>query len=136
MKRLILLILIVLTVILLSGCTNLFFRIDAVVRITKVELTIIGSLKVDYTLTNVGNTEIDYYEIDFKGKCSDNTTISDWTNGLNVGPGETRVDYTFVSIGDKEVQQLYISAITLKNYNFGTKYITGIISPVPVPYNP
>ncbi len=135
MKKLILIILI-LAVLILSGCTALFPRVDAFVTITKVELTSIDALRVYYTLTNTGNVTIDYYEIFFEGRCSDNTTISDWTNGLNVLPGQTRADYTFVDIGDKTVEQLYISLIYLKNYNTDPKYINGPISPVPVPYNP
>jgi len=73
---------------------------------------------VYYDLKNTGNVTIDYYKIYFIAQCTDNSTITDWTNGLNVLPGTMVSDYTFFDIGNKTVSSMAVYKIYLENYQY------------------
>jgi len=93
-------------------------KLTAQVTITQIEPTSIDAVRVYYDLKNTGNVTIDYYEIYFIAQCTDNSTITDWTNGLNVLPGTTVSDYTFFDTGNKTVSSMAVYKIYLKNYQY------------------
>ena len=122
----------------LTGCLMdlLLPKLSATVTITKVEETGIDALKISYKITNTGDLNIDYYQIYFTGKLADGSTISDWTNGLDVLSGTTRADITYFDTGGLDVQEVAITKIILKNYAHDRE-VTINPTPqwVPVPYN-
>ncbi|RLB89566.1 MAG: hypothetical protein DRH10_05710 [Deltaproteobacteria bacterium] len=122
----------------LTGCLMdlLLPKLSATATITKVEETGIDALKISYKITNTGDLNIDYYQIYFTGKLADGSTISDWTNGLDVLSGTTRADITYFDTGGLDVQEVAITKIILKNYAHDRE-VTINPTPqwVPVPYN-
>jgi len=122
----------------LAGCMSLpGLKLSATATIIRVEETSIDALEISYEIKNTGDLGIDYYEIYFTGKLSDGSTISDWTNGLNVLPGNTHADTTYFSTGGQDVQEVAVTKIILKNHEYDREVTIDIETPqwVPVPYN-
>lgn len=111
-------------------------KLSATATITKVEETGIDALKISYKITNTGDLKIDYYQIYFTGKLADGSTISDWTNGLDVLPGNTHADITYFDTGGNDVKEVAITTIFLRNHDYNRE-VTINPTPqwVPVPYN-
>ena len=93
-------------------------KLTAQATITQTESTSIDAVQVYYDLKNTGNVTIDYYEIYFIAQCTDNSTITDWTNGLNVLPGTMVSDCTFFDTGNKTVSSMAVYKIYLENYQY------------------
>ena len=93
-------------------------KLTAQATITQIEPTSINAVRVYYDLKNTGNVTIDYYEIYFIAQCTDNSTITDWTNGLDVLPGTMVSDCTFFDTGNKTVSSIAVYKIYLKNYQY------------------
>ncbi|MBA7567588.1 hypothetical protein ES708_09303 [subsurface metagenome] len=119
MKKIILLIIVL---ILLSGCGNGILtpvELDAEFTITYWEIGYFGDAEVYYTIKNTGNVTIDYYEVYFKGKCSDGSIYQDFDNGLNVKVGETLSDFTYIFVPPgKDIISVYVTDYNLTNYNY------------------
>jgi len=73
---------------------------------------------VYYEIENTGNIDIDFYQIWFTVKCTDNSEYTDWTVGLDLKIGDKRSDVGLVNIGEKTVESVEIKNWELVNYDF------------------
>jgi len=55
-----------------------------------------GLITFDYTITNTGNVNINYYEVTFEVICTDGSRYTEWDNGLDVLVSGTNIDYGYV----------------------------------------
>jgi len=113
---------VIILLIIVGGCmTDLGsiggWRFNATVRITDVEVTSLGDIRVDYVITNTGEITIDYYKVYLKGYCSDGTVISDFDNGIDLLPNTAQSDYTYLLTGGKTVTKVAITKIVIENYD-------------------
>jgi len=99
---------------LISGCA-LFPKASARVNITGTSQS--GDYAyVYFDITNTGNVEIDYYEVYFDIHCTNGEVITVWTNGLNLGRGDTYSDYTIDNIGSRTVSYAEVNRKVLTVY--------------------
>ena len=67
-----------------------------------------GYVEIFYEVENIGDLDIDYYEVYFTVECSGGKEYEDWTNGTNVRVGRTHGDSTMIDVGDREVRDINI----------------------------
>ena len=63
---------------------------------------------VYYEIENTGNVDIDFYQIWFTVKCTDDSEYTDWTVGLDLKIGDKRNDFGLVNIGEKTAKSVKI----------------------------
>jgi len=63
---------------------------------------------VYYEIENTGSADIDFYQIWFTVKCTDNSEYTDWTVGLDLKVGDKRSDHGLVNIGEKTAESVEI----------------------------
>lgn len=63
---------------------------------------------VYYEIENTGSVDIDFYQIWFTVKCTDNSEYTDWTVGLDLKVGDKRNDYGLVNVGEKTAESVEI----------------------------
>ena len=84
--------------------------LQAYVEITKLEQSS-NYAKVYYEIENTGSIDIDFYQIWFTVKCTDNSEYTDWTVGLDLKVGDKRNHYCLVDVGEKTAK-----SVTIKNW--------------------
>jgi len=73
---------------------------------------------VYYEIENTGSVDIDFYQIWFTVKCTDDSEYTDWTVGLDLKIGDKRNDFGLVDIGEKTAESVEIKNWELTNYDF------------------
>ncbi|MBA7567253.1 hypothetical protein ES695_10715 [Candidatus Atribacteria bacterium 1244-E10-H5-B2] len=68
-----------------------------------------SDLVVFYKITNTGNVHIFFYQIWFKAYCKDGSSYEDWIRSLWLYVGQSKTDYTFINIPDKEVVSVEVT---------------------------
>jgi len=68
-------------------------------------------LYVIFEVTNSGDLAVDYYEIHYKFSTTEGKTMSDWTNDLNLSPGETRYIDAYSYVGDAGVTNVWVDHV-------------------------
>ncbi|PKP57875.1 hypothetical protein CVT91_09670 [Candidatus Atribacteria bacterium HGW-Atribacteria-1] len=68
-----------------------------------------SDLVVFYKITNTGNVRIFFYQIWFKAYCKDGSSYEDWIKSLWLYVGQSKTDYTFINIPDKEVVSVEVT---------------------------
>ena len=91
--------------------------LQAKVTFTKLEQSF-GYAWVYYEIENTGNVDIDFYQIWFTVKCTDDSEYTDWTVGLDLKIGDKRNDFGLVDIGEKTAESVEIKNWELTNYDF------------------
>jgi len=84
--------------------------LQAKVVITKLEQSL-NYAEIYYEIENTGSVDIDFYQIWFTVKCTDDSEYTDWTVGLDLKIGDKRNDYGLVDIGEKTAE-----SVTIKNW--------------------
>jgi len=69
-----------------------------------------------YEIENTGSVDIDFYQIWFTVKCTDDSEYTDWTVGLDLKVGDKRNDFGLVDIGEKTAESVKIKNWELTNY--------------------
>jgi hypothetical protein len=67
-----------------------------------------GSVRVDYTIENTCGYTIDYYKVWFTATTAAGYNYTDWTNGINIEPGQIKHDFTFIDV-DYEVVSVEVT---------------------------
>ncbi|GAH27810.1 unnamed protein product, partial [marine sediment metagenome] len=70
-----------------------------------------------YEIENIGSADIDFYQIWFTVKCTDNSEYTDWTVGLDLKVGDKRNDFGLVDVGEKTAESVKIKNWELTNYD-------------------
>jgi len=89
--------------------------LQAKVIITKLEQSL-NYAWIYYEIENTGSIDIDFYQIWFTVKCTDNSEYTDWTVGLDLKVGDKRNDYGLVDVGEKTAESVEIKNWELTNY--------------------
>ncbi|MBA7578614.1 hypothetical protein ES708_20479 [subsurface metagenome] len=71
-----------------------------------------------YEIENTGSIDIDFYQIWFTVKCTDDSEYTDWTVGLDLKIGDKRSDVGLVNVGGKTAESVGIKNWELTNYDF------------------
>jgi len=91
--------------------------LQAKVTITNLEQSL-SYAWIYYEIENTGSVDIDFYQIWFTVKCTDNSEYTDWTVGLDLKIGDKRNDFGLVNIGEKTAESVKIKNWELTNYDF------------------
>jgi len=91
--------------------------LQANVIITKLEQSL-NYAEVYYEIENTGSVDIDFYQIWFTVKCTDDSEYTDWTVGSDLKIGDKRNDYGLVNVGEKTAESVTIKNWELTNYDF------------------
>ena len=108
----------------LSGCSGLSI-LSANFIITKWEQSYSeyseewsNYVYVYYSITNMGNAEIDYYRVYFEVTCADGSKYEEWTNGMFIDVGHTENDYTLILVNGKKAVSVKVSEYELDSWGW------------------
>ena len=88
----------------------------AKVIITKLEQSL-NYAEIYYEIENTGSVDIDFYQIWFTVKCTDDSEYTDWTVGSDLKVGDKRNAYGLVDVGTKTAESVIIKNWELTNYD-------------------
>jgi len=72
---------------------------------------------VYYEIENTGNVDIDFYQIWFTVKCTDDSEYTDYTVGASLKVGDKRNAIGLINIGEKTAESVEIKNWELTNYD-------------------
>jgi len=75
-----------------------------------------GSVKMDYSATNLGDKEISMLEVKFEAKTSDGSTYAGSDYFFDLGKGETLSSQVFISVADKECVSVKVKELDITTY--------------------
>jgi len=78
----------------------------------------LGYAWIYYEIENTGNVDIDFYQIWFTVKCTDDSEYTDYTVGSSLKVGDKRSAIGLVNIGGKTAKSVKIKNWELTNYDF------------------
>ena len=95
----------------------LLFSIFLFLACTKIDVSVkeyskeYDYLHVTFKVINSGNTTVEYYEIYYKFRTTDGDVLSDWTNDVNLPPGETRYVEAYSYVGYAGVTNVWVDHV-------------------------
>jgi len=76
-------------------------------------------VKVWYKITNIGNVDIDYYQVWFTAYCVDGSSYEDWTNGLFVDVDHYEFDTTYITVWkNRQVTSIQVIDLELTHWDW------------------
>lgn len=90
--------------------------LEAYVVITSLEQSL-NYAWIYYEIENIGSVDIDFYQIWFTVKCTDDSEYTDWTVDLDLKVGDKRNDFGLVDVGEKTAESVKIKDWELINYD-------------------
>jgi hypothetical protein len=75
------------------------------------------SVTIYYEIENTGSVDIDFYEVWFTIKCTDDSEYIGWTVGSDLKVGDRRNAFGLVDVGEKTAESVKIKNWELTNYD-------------------